>query len=346
MNSQGWAILAILEGFAVETTDGLLFTVKGLVHPPDGVVAYLRYLPDLQGDRTRESICYRRVYHFGEQQQVLQAQYPVYLHHDPVFGVRVQQVPRRLIGVVYDPCRHLADLRHRGPGDLVEEQALELADLLQEAAGVQPKDVGITGSLLVGLHRPDSDLDLVVYGDGPARALHGALHRLLDDPSSPVRRPNQEELAALHAMHRLDTPLALADFARLQARKANEGRFQGREVFVRFVKWPREAGEQYGDRRFEPLGSAAVRARVVEDGEAIFTPCLYVVEDVTFRDGPAVEDLLEFVSFRGRFAEQVRAGEWALARGSLERVVTRTGLAYHRLVVGGRPGDYLLAEAP
>jgi len=332
------------EGFALETVDGLIFTVKGLVHPPDRVIGCLRYLPDPQGNRRRDGMRYRRVYRFQEQEEVLRVGYPAYLGHDPVLGIRVQSVPRRLIRTIYDPCRYLAALRRRGPADLVEEHALMLADLLHKATNVPWDNLGISGSVLVRMHRPDSDIDLVVYGEVEGRAVYGALRRLLDAPSGPLRRPNREELAAIHAVHRLDTPLSFADFARLQARKVNEVRFLGREVFIRFVKWPDEVEERYGDRRFEPLGPAVIRARVTDNRDAIFTPCRYAVEDVTLLEGPPVADLREVVSFRGRFSGQVRAGEWAVARGSVERVVPQTGPAYHRLVIGGQPGDYLLED--
>jgi predicted nucleotidyltransferase len=333
----------VFEGFAVETVEGLIFTVKGLVHPPDRVIAYLRYLPDSRGDRERDGTPYRRVYRFGEQQEIL-ARYPAYLIHDPVFGTPLQSVPKRFIRQVYDPRRRLATIRERGPADPVEEHALGLADLLRETAGVPAGSLGVTGSVLVGLHKVDSDIDLVVYGEDAGRAVHQALRHLLDDPSGPLRRPNVEELETLHATHRPDTPLSLADFGRLQNRKVNEGRFRGRECFIRFVKQPAEVEERYGDPRFEPSGPARVRARVTGDRDGIFTPCRYTVEAATFLEGTPVADLREIVSFRGRFSEQVRAGEWAVARGSLEQVIPRSDPAHHRLVVGGQAGDYLMTN--
>lgn len=336
----------LIEGFAVETRDALIFTVKGLLHPPERVIAYLRYLPEPAGERARDDVRYRRVYYFEEQEALLRTRYPIYLADDPVLGLRLQSVPRRRIRTVYDPRRYLAALRERGPDDSpeldpLEEDALALTTLLQETADIPWADLGVSGSLMLGLHRPDSDLDLIVYGEATGRNVYQTLRDLLDETGTPLSRPNRLELAALHSEHRPDTPLPFDDFARLQRRKVNELRFRGRETFVRFVKYPGEIKERYGDRRFEPLGAATVRARVTDDHDAIFTPCRYIVEAAALLDSDSVADLREIVSFRGRFSDQARSGERIEARGSLERVEPRDGPAYHRLVVGGRAGDYL-----
>jgi len=37
------------EGDFLETLEGLIFDVKGLLHPDARVIAYLRYLPDPHG---------------------------------------------------------------------------------------------------------------------------------------------------------------------------------------------------------------------------------------------------------------------------------------------------------
>lgn len=332
-----------VEGFAVETCDGLIFTVKGLVHPPRRTIAYLRYVPDDVGDRRRDGRGYRRVYRFADQLAELRARELPYLTHDPAFGVRLQTVPDADVCRVHDPRARLRELAVREPDGELEQAAVAFCDLLEQAAAVEVSALGITGSLLFGLQNDASDLDIVVYGGDACRAVHGALGRLFDDDGSQVQRPDRVGLAAIAAGHREDTPISDADFQRLQARKVNEGRFRGRTWFVRFVRRPDEVRDRYGDPRYEPLGAATIRGRIDDASDALFTPCSYVVGDAETVEGATVPATCEVVSFRGRFSDQARRGEVVHAKGTLERVIRRAGPASARLTVGA-PGDFLVSR--
>lgn len=342
MTAAGRRTTAALEGGAVETRDGMIFTVKGVLHPPRGVVAYLRYVPDPAGDRERGGRRYRRVYAAADREEALRAHGSTYSALDPALGVRVETVPWSEVAIAHDPRERLARLRSAGAGDPLTASAVLLCDLLTRAAGVPPAALGLTGSLLFGLHLASSDIDLVVYGEREGRAVHGALTRVLDDGASGLERPGAADLVAIHAQHRADTPLTAAEFARHQAAKVNEGVFRGRPYFVRFVKLPEEVRERWGEPRYESLGHALLEARVADATDAIFTPCRYRLREPRPLEGPACGDLEEIVSFRGRFADQARTGERVRARGSLERVIRGGRPASTRLVVGG-PGDYLVS---
>ena len=336
----------IIEGFAVETTDGLIFTIKGLLHPPERLIAYLRYAPDPTGGRRRGGKRYRRLYHFDEQEALLRAEYPDYVYHDPILDLQLQGVPRARVSRVFDPRRCLASLRERGPSDPTEEAVLAIDEVLRDACDVPPVNLGISGSVMLGLHRPDSDIDLIVYGEGASREVHRSLSRWLSVGSESIRRPNTRELRALHTMHQLDTPLSFESFERMQQRKVNELRFSDREMFLRFVRDPAEIAGSYGDERYERVGTATIEAHVSDDDLAIFTPCRYGVENVTILSGASVGDLRCVISFRGRFSDQAVRGEIIEAKGRLERVRPLDGgQPHHRLVVGGRRGDYLVAPA-
>ena len=59
----------MIESFYIETREGYFFAIKGFEHPPDCLIAVLRYVPDREkGDRTKGRERYRRVYSFGEQE--------------------------------------------------------------------------------------------------------------------------------------------------------------------------------------------------------------------------------------------------------------------------------------
>ncbi|RLC80323.1 MAG: hypothetical protein DRI61_06030 [Chloroflexi bacterium] len=331
----------LAEGYYVESAEGLLFAVKGLIHPPGAVVAYLRYVPDPGGKRERRGIRYRRLYHFGEQEELLREKCPDCLFFDPVFGGTLQGVPRERIKQVYDPCLRLAELRQGKSLDGLEEKAVEFANLLAEKAGVSEECIGISGSILVNLHTSGSDIDLVVYGVENCRAVHGALRELMGEPDGEVRRLSGEELRALYATRSQDTPMSFEDFAWLEGRKVIPGKFRRCEYFIRFVKSPVEVEERYGDRRYISLGRAEIEATVADASEGIFTPCIYKIEDVRLVEGQRAAPLpVEIVSFRGRFCEQAEEGERVRARGKLERVISRGGEVHHRLLLG-RPGDFM-----
>ena len=101
------------EGDFIETIEGLIFDVKGLVHPPDRIIAYLRYIPDPSGDRIRKGIAYRKVYSLNEREAILRRYYPQYIRFDPIFGMEMQGVPKKRILKVYRPQEALQALMEK-----------------------------------------------------------------------------------------------------------------------------------------------------------------------------------------------------------------------------------------
>ncbi len=323
-----------IEGYYIESAEGLFFAVKGLFHPPKAVVAYLRYAPDTSGERERKGIRYRRLYHFEEQERLLREKYPAYLFSDLILGEQLQGVSHQHIRQIYDPCLKPAELRSRENLDEVEKNALDFTETLRDRSGVSKRCLGISGSILLGLNTPQSDIDVVVYGVDNCWAVHKTLRRMLDEPSSGVEKLNRRELEELYAFRSQDTPMPFQDFLRLERRKVIQGKFRSRGYFIRFVKTPPEVGERYGDRRYTSLGLARIEATVTDAKEAIFTPCTYGIDDVKFIEGKEVSTLKELSSFRGRFCEQAKEGERIAAHGKLERVSLKDGSVYHRLLIG------------
>jgi predicted nucleotidyltransferase len=331
-----------VESFYLETKEGLYFAVKGLVHPPDRIFSVLRYAPDPQGDRKKGGKAYRRLYHFPEQLRILRERFPHYLAYDPASQLVQQSVPVSSIQQVYDPRAWGQTIPAAPSRDPLQADAYAFCDLLARAAGVSPDHLGVSGSLLIGMQSDHSDLDITVHGEQNCRAVHAALQRLLDDESvNGLSRFDRKGFQQLYAERIPDTRMDFVDFLELEKRKSFQGSFGGRVFFIRFVKEPHEISESYGDRAYRPMHQAGVVATVTGESDAIFTPCSYPLEEVQFLQGDPVDSLCEIVSFRGRFCEQARLGERVYAFGTVERVQTRQGSAWHRLILGNQPEDHM-----
>ena len=327
------------EGDFVESSDGLLFDVKGLLHPPDRVVAYLRYYPDNRGTRSRGGVRYVKVYDLTKRRLLLEKRWPRYLYYDEMQGRELQGVPKDSILALHMPKLRLAALLHSRRNDALEARATRLVKVLAQESGLPLDCFGISGSLLVGLHRRDSDLDIIVYGSTAAKHVQRALFTLLED-NQVFRAYGPRDLRRLYLRRDLREALTFGDFELQERRKLFQGRFLSHDYFIRCVKNWGEITERYADAQYAPIGEYAVSAEVTGDEESLLTPCRYVIKHVEVLSGDPTCTPREVISFRGRFAEQAIRGERVLARGRLERVRSE-GSEYYRLVVGEGPRDVL-----
>jgi predicted nucleotidyltransferase len=331
-----------LEGDFVESTDSLIFDVKGLLHPPDRVVAYVRYVPDPKGDRLRQGKRYRKLYDLNERQKFLRECFRGYLYFDPVLNREIQGVPRSKVKRYYDPRDRAEELTRSSALDGLEAVTVEFLDLLRSATGSPLACFGISGSLLVGMHRDTSDIDLTVYGRAAANKVAEALQTIRHDDGA-VMPYSTEGLWRLRESRLMVQAMTWKDFVWHEKRKTLQGLFHGRDYFLRCVKNPGEILERYGENRYFPLGCATVDALVVDDSEAVFTPCSYSIKCDRVIEGPKSAEPSEIVSFRGRFTQQAKTGERIQAKGILERVVG-SATEHFRLTIGEHCSDYLVVR--
>jgi predicted nucleotidyltransferase len=275
--------------------------------------------------------------------ELLKNDYPHYRLLDPVFNEWMSEVPRDHITIHYKPQDTIKLLNQKERLDEVEQAALEFLDLLVETTGISQQKVGISGSVMVNLHLPTSDLDLLVYGTQNCLHTHKILQSMLRDDSGLIRAYDHDGLKKLYSFRVKDTPMSFQDFCFHAGRKSSQGTFQGRDFSLRYVKDWDEVKETYGDKSFTSFGQVTIQATVIDDSEAIFTPCRYIVENVESPERKKMPLITEVTSFRGRFSQHVQKGEVIIAHGKLEKVTTREG-AYYHLMVGGSAQDYIITR--
>ncbi len=331
------------EGDFIETSECLIFDVKGAIHPPNRIIAFIRYFPDSKGERKKNGKRYRKIYSLLERYALLQEDYPQYLVYDSIFDETLCEVPVSTVKKHCKPAEVLRELRSSSSLDMLESQALQLTEQLKEIANISWSAIGISGSIMVKLHKPSSDIDAIVYGSKNCRKVYSTLENLLREKQGSFKLYTRGGLKTLFDFRSRDTVMSLEDFVRTESRKVLQGKFMDVDYFVRFVKDWSEIGEKYGDVRYVNVGCARVKATVVDDSESIFTPCVYKVADVQVLEGQKTEPIKEITSFRGRFCEQARNGEVVIAQGKVERVVdNKQNREHFRLLLGNKPSHYMI----
>jgi len=337
-------VLRSREGDFIADFSEVIFDVKGLVHPPDKVVAFPRFVPDRLGNRRLAGKSYRKVYALSERFTFLQTHFPHYLIFDPVFGERLCEIPKKDINHHYDPVSRLGELRGSDELEELEGFALHFLEALHGQAIVPWSKLGISGSLLAKLHTTESDIDPIVYGKSNCVKVYEMLKLLTNESRSAIKAYSLGELRDLYSFRSRDTQTSFDDFVETERRKVLQGKFLQHDYFIRCVRDWKEIEEYYGEAVYHKIGYARIKAIVSDCSEAIFTPCRYVVENVRLLEGKSGEDVAEVVSFRGRFCEQARTGETVVAQGKVEEVKKKNGEVFVRLLLGGQVSDFMVLE--
>ena len=331
------------EGDLIKAKSSVVFDVKGLVHPPDKIVAFPRFSPSTEGTRRGKDTLYGKVYSLSDRFKYLQKNYPDLIVFDTVFGETMCEVPVMQIAEHYQPSKKLTQLRKSRNLSALENKALQLATTLKTRADIPWSSIGISGSIMAGLTNEKSDIDPLVYGEKNCRKAYAALTNLLKVANSGFKPYNRKELQMLFDFRSKDTQMSFDDFVLVESRKAFQGMFIGTDYFIRFVKNWNETREHYGDMRYTNSGYVRVYANIVDSSDSLFTPCTYKLKNVIVIEGPKPVPIEEIVSFRGRFCEQASIGEKVEAQGKLEHVADmKSRREYYRLIIGSKPSDYMV----
>ncbi len=343
----------------IETLDGLFFTVVGNMHPPGKVISYLKYVPDPSSKDTpwrRGEAAYRRVLPcYGAERvrivarDILEKKHPEYLVDDPVLGIRTIEVPVGDVKVHYKPEKRLEEIV-REPKDKLEQLVAELVECICKRAGVSIEQIGVTGSILLGIHNVHvSDIDLTVYGLRASMLIKKALENLLASEEEGFERLKGDLLKKYAYETTRAYALSIDEAYRLYSEVWGRAVYKGRFFSVHPVLTEEEVPERYGDRVYRSVCMVKAECTVDDARYAMFMPAVYRVSNVRILEGSVSQvDVREVASYESVYADIASEGEKILVYGKLEEVTDRVrGEKYHRIVVGSfeaRGKDYIKPE--
>jgi len=338
----------------LQSPEMLYFTTVGNVHPKDRVFSYLKYIPDKSGRWGRRRK-YRRAMEAYSTLQIgrcldfLKRDYPQYVFHSNLQNLTFSAVPKKFITQHFQPERKLQQLLRKHELDSLEKRVVDLIHVLADRSGVGLCSFGVTGSVLLGIHRTEfSDIDLTVYGKRNGVALKDALTCLFRDKHSSIKRFSAKKLSQISETEAKVHHLTPFEARRIYERKWNRGEFQNTFFSLHPVKTEGEVSEKYGDRMYLPYGIATVKAEISDASEAFFMPATYGVRGVKTLEGSTVTNVREIVSYEGLFADIASEGEEVICRGKLEQVRDRKEEeTYNRILVGSieaSESDYIIPK--
>ena len=332
------------EGDYIELDEGAIFEIKGLSHPPYGVIAYPRYTPDERGERSKEGRRYRKLHTLKEKEEFLKSRFPEYYTFNPYYQRMLPIIPWSRVRKHYTPQNTVTELLASHNLTCLRLKALRFVRYIADIADVPLERLGISGSIMVRLDDEGSDIDLIVYGLRESWKVKAAILKAMGKGKL-IRRLTEEHLKDLYLSRSKDTQMSYEDFRRVEVRKSNQGLFDDAPFFIRYLKEWAERDEKYGEYHVRRLGYARIEAEVVDAAQAHLTPATYLLKDVHVLSGPSWLTADRLITWRGRFAEQAYEGEVVIAQGYVEEYIHRGGVL-RQMVVGEGREDIILPIYP
>ncbi len=279
-----------------ETVDGWIFAVADYNHA-EGLRGMLRYVPDDSGEREANGRRYRKL-DFDPSFEFLKKERPSYVRD-------LHTVPESDVRRLYQPSEGLQAVAEKDP------RVKKIATILAKA-GVPGREMGITGSMLIGLNGPSSDIDFVVYGPWWWKArdiINEAKARgEIEDLDEPTWRK-------IYIKRKPET--GFDEFMLHEKRKGNRGMVDGTYFDLLFTRdWSQIEPQAKG----KPAGRRKIVANVTDARFAFDSPAIFRLDH---------DEVKEIFCYSHTYAGQARLGECVEAQGVLEE--TAGGL---RLVVG------------
>lgn len=227
---------------------------------------------------------------------------PQYLFHSAELDADLHAVDRQAITRHYSPAAVLQTLLQQADADPVLADLRQLCGLLQ-AEGIPCDSLGVTGSLLIGLQNPDSDIDLLCYDRRLFHELRGAVQNLI---GRRLCQPLSDTDWLESYRRRACADLSLEEYIRHERRKFNKAMINRRKFDITLVS----PDVRVADKRFRKLGPVQIEAVIRDDSHAFDYPAEFAL------DHPEIPCA---VSFTATYNGQAQTGERVSIAGQLEQ---------------------------
>ncbi|MCG8323962.1 MAG: nucleotidyltransferase domain-containing protein [Thiotrichales bacterium] len=287
------------------TADGLYFAVISDLPEAGCYLTTLRYAVQNQKVLKLDTIGATKF---------LASNYPRYPGHSESLDTPVHRVPPDDVQQIYFPEDSVKRILQCTPADEKENLARAFIEQLS-LLDIDPVHLGITGSLMLGFQRPDSDIDFVVYGEDEFNNVRRAIRAIQDeDPACKL-----DDVLWRDAWKRRNCSLEFDTYKRHELRKYNKLNYHDTKIDISCI--PAECTDTDVIYPVKKLSTQTIQCKVVDDHDVFSFPARYRV------DHPEIAEILAYTA---TYTGQAFQGETVEARGPVE--IDRAGIK--RLVIG------------
>ena len=305
----------------IETADGLCFAVvqSGLERHGrfEKVLCFLRYI---KFDNVSEP-GWRKV-NTDMANAYLKQYFPHYLHHSEVLDADLHTVEVSDIVRHYKPRERLQTILASLQRDPVEQDLFELCSLFQRN-GLDTAQIGVTGSLLIGVQQPGSDIDLVFYD----RDLFHQARKITAHLIECGKLNDLGETDWQASFDRRSCALSLEDYVWHERRKCNKALINDRKFDLNLVV----ENEEQVSATYKKCGATVIQCKILDDWYGFDYPAIYSIDHAEIRN---------VVCFIATYTGQAFKGETVEIAGFVEQ----GNDGEQRIVVGSSreaPGEYI-----
>lgn len=276
----------------IETAEGLIFAIVEQGTEQGKALGFLRYVKEHSGWQKVTT---------DHANAFLAQHHPDYLHYSPVLDARLHAVDVDRIVQHHRPKQRLQQIMQKKQKDAVEQDLFDLCLLFQQH-GLDLTQTGITGSLLVGVQKQNSDIDLVCYGRTLFHQFRTTTRELIE--KGLLQELNDEDWR--QSYQRRSCALSFAEYVWHERRKTNKAVINGRKFDLNFIDELRPSGA----KSYQKCGAITLQCKVIDDTYAFDYPAEFKIDD---------EHISSVVSFTATYTGQAIKGEIVEVSGILEQ---------------------------
>ena len=277
----------------IVTADGLYFAVVLGVPENGRIFASLRYLETPDGVRK---------FNTTGALDFLKSRYSRYQFFSAHLDAETTAIPLSAISRVYWPEDAVTGLLNRCPDDALFKRARHILNYFI-GGGIDPKVLGITGSLMLGFHRPDSDIDLVIYERGSFHAARSLIQKAMAEHVFSELDYNTWQ----KTYQRRGCSLSFDKYLFHEKRKANKFMCDETKVDISFQSSTEEDNSPCPP--VSKTGISTIRAEVIDDTFIFDYPACYIINH---------SEIQKILVYTATYYGQAFTGETIEARGMVE----------------------------